>query len=415
MSRFEGQLARAVKRCRVEWDSEVVDPRDRRGRRHKHHGLLNLLVLGFASGLSTLRRIEELSADLRNAARAVLGLRRTVSDTTLYMLLSSHAVAGLRNTLVAQVKALWRGKRISNDLFPFGVLSFDGKSVWSSAWKSIEGAKEMVTENGLVFSSLAMLNAVLVSSSARPCVDLQLIREKSGESPAFREMIRRVAATFHSMFDIVTGDAGLMCRENAALIRGLGKHFVFTVKGNQQRLFGLAEHIFGSSSASARVTTTERRNGATVTRILDTQVVSDVVDGIGIYGAQELWRIEQETESDAGERTTEVRYFISSLPSRKLSPTQKLQLVRLHWGIENNRHWTMDVMFEEDDRQPCQLSRRSVEVVCWLRALAYNLVASLRTAARQKDRRPQPWRRTMQRIRDLLVTLPEEELPAFLA
>ena len=226
MSRFEGQLARAVKRCRVEWDSEVVDPRDRRGRRHKHHGLLNLLVLGFASGLSTLRRVEELSADLRNAARAVLGLRRTVSDTTLYMLLSSHAVAGLRNTLVAQVKALWRGKRISNDLFPFGVLSFDGKSVWSSAWKSIEGAKEMVTENGLVFSSLAMLNAVLVSSSARPCVDLQLIREKSGESPAFREMIRRVAATFHSMFDIVTGDAGLMCRENAALIRGLGKHFV---------------------------------------------------------------------------------------------------------------------------------------------------------------------------------------------
>ena len=146
MSSTGGQLGRAVKRCRVEWDSEVADPRDRRGRRHKHHGLLNLLVLGFASGLSTLRPIEELSADLRKAARGVLGLRRAVSDTTLFMLLSSQTVVGLRNTLVAQVKALWRSKRISNDLFPFEVLSLDGKSVWSSAWKSIEGAKEMVTE-----------------------------------------------------------------------------------------------------------------------------------------------------------------------------------------------------------------------------------------------------------------------------
>ncbi len=118
MSKTGGQLGRTVKRCRVEWDSEVADPRDRRGRRHKHHGLLNLLVLGFASGLSTLRRIEELSADIRKAARVTLGLRRAVSDTTLFMLLSSHTVAGLRNTLVAQVKALWRGKRISNDLFP---------------------------------------------------------------------------------------------------------------------------------------------------------------------------------------------------------------------------------------------------------------------------------------------------------
>ena len=118
---------------------------------------------------------------------------------------------------------------------------------------------------------------------------------------------------------------------------------------------------------------------------------------------------------DDGERSCEVRFFISSLPPRGLSPTEKLQLVRLHWGIENNRHWTLDVIFEEDDRQPCQVSRRSVEVVCWLRALAYNLVATVRAGAKQKDRRPQPWRRTMQRLRDLLVAHAEEVLPAHLA
>lgn len=408
-----GQLARGIRRCRVDWDSKVEDPRDRRGRRHRHRGLLNLLVLGFASGLPTLRHIEELSADLTAVARRMLGLAKAISDTTLYVLLYSQPVQGFRETLVAQVKALWRSKRISNDLFRLGVASFDGKTVWRSAWKHIEGAKEMADDRGIVHASLAMLNAVLVSSSARPCLDLQLIREKSGESPAFREMVRRVANAFSQQVDVVTGDAGLMCRENATVIRGLGKHYVFTLKGNQQRLFGIAEAWFAGASSAARVRTEERRNGTTITRTLHTLTVSDA--HLGVYGAQELWRIQQDVVGDNGKRGCEVRFFISSLPPRQLAPTEKLQLVRLHWGIENNRHWTLDAIFEEDDRQPCQISRRSVEVVCWLRALAYNLVATLRAGAKQKDRRAQPWRRTMQRLRDLLVAHIEEVLPANLA
>lgn len=414
MLKTGGQLARAVKRSAVEWDEQVVDPREKRGQRHKHWGLLNLLVLGFASGRSTLRRIEELSTDLSALAKRVLGLARAASDTTLFNLLSWQGLGGFRQTLVAQVKKLWRNGRISNDLFPLGVVSFDGKTVWRSSWKHIEGAKEMVAENGIVFSSLAMLNAVLVSSSARPCVDLQLIREKSGESPAFREMVRRVGNAFFSMFEVVMGDAGLMCRENATLIRGLAKHYVFTVKGNQQRLFGLASAMFEGSGSPARITTTERRSGATITRVLETKYVSDI-EGFGIYGAQELWRVEQRTVSDSGVATTEVRFFVTSLPTKRLKPSDKLALVRLHWGIENNRHWTMDVAFEEDDRQPCQLSRQSVEVVCWLRALAYNVVATLRSAAAMKDRKPQSWRRTMEKLRDQLVFAPREELTAHLA
>lgn len=414
MSKTGGQLARAVKRCRVDWDEGVADPRLARGRQHRHRGLLNLLVLGFASGLATLRRIEELSVDLSGIARRVLGLARRVSDTTLYLLLASQALDGLRQTLVRQVKELWRGKRIRNDLFPLGVVAIDGKSVWTSTWKSIEGAKEAVGENGVVVSSLAMLNAALVSSSARPCLDLQLIREKSGESPAFREMVRRVADSFFTLFDVVTGDAGLMCRENVLVLRGLKKHFVLAVKGNQQKLFEYASNAFAKSGSPARLTTTERRNGATITRTLHTLVVNDIEE-LGIYDAQELWRVEQVTVSDAGERSSETRFFISSLLPKQLTPSEKLGLVRLHWGIENNRHWTMDAIFDEDDRQPCQLSRRSVEAGCWLRALAYNVVATLRSEAGPKDRRAQPWRRTAQLLRDLLVGSRLEAPPAHLA
>ena len=334
MPRRKGQLARSLARQRVEWDEAVEDPRDARGRRHAHHGLLNLLVLGFASGLCTLRRIEELSWDLCRVARRAFHVARRVSDTTLYLLLASQTVEGLRQTLVQQVKRLWERKRVSHDLFPFGVVSLDGKSVWTSHWKTVKGAKQQVLENGQTLSSLAMLDAVLVSSSVRSCLDVQLIAEKSGEAPASRDMVRRLVESFGACFDVVMGDAGLTCLETAGLIRQLGKHFVLALKGNQPTLFDIAEDAFAESGSGPRLAALpERRNGGTVTRTLHTLTVSDV-KAFAAFGAQEVWQVLQESEDSAGHLTTEVRYFLSSLPPRRLSPTQKLALVRLHWGIE---------------------------------------------------------------------------------
>ena len=43
---------------------------------------------------------------------------------------------------------------------------------------------------------------------------------------------------------------------------------------------------------------------------------------------------------------TENRYFISSLePDAK----KIIEAVRAHWSIENCLHWTLDVVFREDD------------------------------------------------------------------
>jgi len=45
--------------------------------------------------------------------------------------------------------------------------------------------------------------------------------------------------------------------------------------------------------------------------------------------------------------TREVQFYLTSLESdaRKLG-----QAIRLHWGIENGLHWTLDVTFKEDCR-----------------------------------------------------------------
>jgi predicted transposase YbfD/YdcC len=47
--------------------------------------------------------------------------------------------------------------------------------------------------------------------------------------------------------------------------------------------------------------------------------------------------------------SNERHYYISSLPGKDAG--QMLRLARGHWGVENQLHWRMDVVFHEDDRR----------------------------------------------------------------
>ncbi len=50
-----------------------------------------------------------------------------------------------------------------------------------------------------------------------------------------------------------------------------------------------------------------------------------------------------------GKVTEETRYFISSLDAT--DPKRLGQIVRAHWGIENNLHWVLDDAFDEDKQR----------------------------------------------------------------
>jgi predicted transposase YbfD/YdcC len=46
-----------------------------------------------------------------------------------------------------------------------------------------------------------------------------------------------------------------------------------------------------------------------------------------------------------GKKSESVRYYISSLPP---DPERIARTARAHWAIENNLHWSLDVVFNED-------------------------------------------------------------------
>jgi len=402
MSRVPGQRRRALRFSEVEWSREVVDPRQARGKRLEHRGLLGLLVAGFACGKKSLRRVEELAEDLGARVRKRLGVPRKVSDSTLWRLLASQSAQGLRQTVAAQVQRLLRQPGLEKVALPLGVLSVDGKSLWTSQQQPVPGLEAVANdEAGTPLWSLGTLRAVLTSVVAAPCVDLEFIGAKQGESPAFRQLLPRVVETWGEHFQVVTADAGLTAGENAALVRSLGKHYLLGLKGNQPTLHGHAVERLADKRCAPRARTEDRAHGETVVRELWTHALTP--GEVEFAGARLLLCVRQTHLKDDGSQSLEWRYFVTSLSTVELSFAHLLRLVRLHWAIENRHHWTLDVVLEEDDRQPCLHSRSSLEVVAWLRVLAYNLLSAWRARLPLKDRLPVAWARACETLRDALV------------
>ena len=406
MSITGAQARRALRHADIPWDAEVDDPRESAWVVHNHQGILGGLAAAFAVGRRNLRQAEDFLADLGLGARRALGLgRESPCDTTLYRLLAEQSSAGFEETVFTQVKDFIAAKVVKNDRLKLGVMSFDGKGTWSRAdGPKVEGARQSSYDtDGSSLQTFGALRAVLTSSSVCPCVGQRSIGSKEGEATAFRELLPRVCDELGGQFRIVTGDAGLCARENAALVSELGRWYVFGLKGNQPHLYGLACEHRHYSVGKPLARTVEKYRGHTIERELYARDVAGDPEA-DIEDARQLWYVCQATYDRRGECiAAEQRYFVTSIPAGTLSRDQELALVRMHWGIENSCHWTMDVMLGEDDSQPCQASRASIETVSWLRIIGYNAVSAWRQQSPPRDRKPVAWARAMETLRDALL------------
>ena len=77
--------------------------------------------------------------------------------------------------------------------------------------------------------------------------------------------------------------------------------------------------------------------------------------------------------------------------------------VRFPRPTRHKHHWALDCVLIEDERQPCVDNAQALQVVAWLRTLAYNILSAWRAALPLKDRLPVSWERSFETIRDALV------------
>ena len=107
-----------------------------------------------------------------------------------------------------------------------------------------------------------------------------------------------------------------------------------------------------------------------VTTTLPLKSVAHAIDSSEWAGIKSVVKVERMAENNKGEITVENRYFISSIEHKEV---QKIGgAARLHWGIENKLHWTLDVVFKEDD---CRIRDETAALnFAWFRKMALSLL-----------------------------------------
>jgi predicted transposase YbfD/YdcC len=154
---------------------------------------------------------------------------------------------------------------------------------------------------------------------------------------------------------VVTLDAMGCQREVARTIVERKGNYVLALKGNQPALHDAATLLFAEERETSqpgttldRAETVEKGHGRIERRtcwVTDDPVVVGYLDPDGRWpGLRSLAMVVAERTSGST-RSQESRYYVSSLPADAL---QINQIVRTHWRIENELHWVLDVVFDED-------------------------------------------------------------------
>lgn len=149
---------------------------------------------------------------------------------------------------------------------------------------------------------------------------------------------------------IITGDAMFAQKKICSQITKQGGGYVFTVKGNQEKLEEDIRLFFNNKpfgiqfSENIMVTCWKGRKEKRKIRISDNPQLLCYLKWPGLT---HVWEVTRETKKK-GVTAAEIAVGIASLP-KEYATAQKLnQYIRGHWSIENGLHRTRDVSFHED-------------------------------------------------------------------
>ena len=150
---------------------------------------------------------------------------------------------------------------------------------------------------------------------------------------------------------IITADAMSCQKEIAEKVVEKQGDYVFGLKDNQANLRRDTQEYYQAARKDPELypeiqcnKTTEKGHGRIETReyYLSTQIewLSSLNEWAGLKGLGMV----RSTVTKNGEKTTDERYYITSLTSVEAFS----KAVRAHWGIENTLHWCLDMTFRED-------------------------------------------------------------------
>ncbi len=184
-----------------------------------------------------------------------------------------------------------------------------------------------------------------------------LLAQKSVEGGASGEMaaIPKLLELLDLTGAIITTDANSCTAAVTRAIIESGADYVLAVKGNRGRFHDHVVNAFAERerfAADRKHTEIDEGHGRKETRVVSVLEPEDwpwKTKNNGEWaGLRTAARIERTRKVIGGETTTEVQYFVSSLPP---DAGRIAEAIRAHWSIENRLHWSLDVAFGDDRRR----------------------------------------------------------------
>src|ERR1022692_2923814 len=196
--------------------------------------------------------------------------------------------------------------------------------------------------------------------------------EKSNEITAIPELLQLVDIKG----SIITIDAMGTQKAIAATIIDGEADFVLALKGNQETLQqGVIDHIekqmendFADVQARRHITQETGHGREEIRSYIQMPVPKDLRELELWKGLQSIGMATLVCVRD-GKETTETRYYISSL---KVGVKQFARAIRSHWGIENGCHWSLDMIYRDDESRIREPNMR--ENFAWLNRFTLSLL-----------------------------------------
>lgn len=304
------------------------------------HPLINIIFItlcALVSGADGWQAIEMLGRERKRWLSQFINLENGIPSHLTFM----RVLSAIDPIVFEQSIRKWVSE--ISQLLEFDIISIDGKTACGSG--HVNGDKK----------SMHLINAYL----AREKVSLGSVRtpDKSNEIKGIPILLKPL----NIMGSIITIDAMGTQKGIANLIRIKQAHYVLALKKNHGKFYRKAESVFSRAN--------ELQFESMVSR--DTKV-----DDYGHHRMEERkytilsmyffkfknsWRDLQAVVQVKSKRifldkkkTDEesVRYYITSLPFKMHE--KMCEAIRMHWSVENNLHWKLDVGLHEDD---CQIYR----------------------------------------------------------
>ncbi len=386
----------------------VGDPRVGKVR-WKVRDVLTACLVGMAAGSKGLGEVEDLTATLGRGARKQLGLWHRLPDTTARDLLCKFDPHQLRKLVHSSVRIARRRKQLALDL-PISAVSMDGKGTSTWLFEPAHAKVKYAQRRGEL-ATVRTVTSCWVSVPGRPCAGDYPIPLHTNEMGICVEAPGALRKANPGLAELIMVDAGACGLDNASAVVDRGLHYLMCLTANQPTLRAEAERRLARLSADQCAAHNADLDGSDV---VERRVFIAEMDEHGWLDWTHLRTLVRihvtRTNKTTDTVSTEDRYYISSLPAKRLQAEQWGELIRRRWSVENQNHNTFDTIFSEDER-PWILLPHGMLVVMLLRRLCYNLLTLYRAVTlRSELRRSLPWKSLLRTVYNSLLLASQEAM-----